>query len=250
VANRAGRTERHSYSGARRIFIGAAVLAALAGWALPLAAQNPENIKTEYKFRLSEQGPDLVFRVALDKDSVPKSVSVFHAGESAPFQTMENCAYSSVEVFPTDRYPDLDLLQTADFNFDGYQDLMMVGYANAPHLGNTFYCVWLWEPEAGKFKEVQTFAGISDPTPDPATKTIRSHRDYMGGPEVDEIYVWEKGELVMVETRQREYSSSVEGCGEYTVEVRKNGQMVKVRDDIVELGVDEIIPCQSAKKTP
>ncbi|HXZ13703.1 MAG TPA: hypothetical protein VEG64_15060 [Candidatus Sulfotelmatobacter sp.] len=213
-------------------------------------AQSAEKIKTEYTFWLSLKGPELVFRVALDNDNVPKSVSVYRPGEAAPFQTMENCAYSSVEVFPTDRYPDLELLRTADFNFDGYQDLMLVGYANSPHLGNTFYCVWLWEPKEEKFKVLPGAGDISDPTPDPATKTIRSHRDYIGGPEVDELYAWEKGALVLVESRRREYSSAIEGCGEYVVETRKNGAMVQVRDEIVEPGVDEIVPCKSAKKLP
>jgi hypothetical protein len=235
---------------ARCILIVAILLASLPTCGIALGAQPQEKIKTEYRFRLSENGPDLLFRVVLDKDNVPKSVSVFHPGDSTPFQTMENCAYSSVEVFPTDRYPDLQLLQTADFNFDGYLDLMMVAYANIPHLGNTFYCAWLWQPKEGRFKEQQEFAGISDPTPDSATKTIRSHRDYLGGPEVDETYAWEKGELVLLESRQRFYSSEVEGCGQYTVEVRKNGELVKVRDEIVEPGVDEITPCKSAKKSP
>jgi hypothetical protein len=250
VKNRAGKVESCFSLSKRRIFVAAVLASALAVGCLPLVPQTPEKIKTEYTFRLSAKGPELMFRVALDKDKVPKSVAVFHAGESTPFQTMENCAYSSVEVFPTDRYPDLQLLQTADFNFDGYQDLMMVGYANSPHLGNTFYCVWLWEPNEGRFKELPGAGEISDPTPDPSMKTIHSHRDYMGGPEVDETYGWEKGELVLVESRRREYSSPVEGCGEYTVEVRKNGQMVKVRDDIVEPGVDEVIPCKATKKLP
>jgi hypothetical protein len=144
----------------------------------------------------------------------------------------------------------LQLLQTADLNFDGYLDLLMVGYANVPHLGNTFYCAWLWQPQGGRFKEVPEIGEISDPTPDPPTKTIRSHRDYLGGPEVDETYGWENGKLVLLESKQRFYSSSVEGCGEYTIEVRKNGKMEKVKDDIVESGVDEIIPCNSVKKSP
>jgi hypothetical protein len=42
----------------------------------------------------------------------------------------------------------------------------------------------------------------------------------------------------------------VEGCGEYMVEIRENGQMVKKRDEIVGLGMDEILPCKSAKKAP
>jgi hypothetical protein len=242
--------QRDFSSSTRRLIFAAVLLSGLAACALPLVAQTPEKIKTEYKFRLSEKGPELLFRVALDKDSVPKSVAVFRPGESAPFQTMENCAYSSVDEFPTDRYPDLQLVRVADFNFDGYLDLMMVGYANMPHLGNTFYCVWLWEPKQERFKELPGAGEISDPTPDPATKTIRSHREYMGGPEVDEIYVWEKGELVLFESRRRLYSSAVEGCGEYIVEARKNEQLVKVKDEIIEPGVDEIVPCMSAKKLP
>jgi hypothetical protein len=210
--------------------------------------QTPPRIKTDYRFRLSEHGPDLAFRVSLDKDRVPQSVSVFHPGEPTAFQTMKNCAYSSVDAFPVDRYPDLQLLQTADFNFDGYLDLMMVGYANMPHLGNTFYCIWLWDPQGKRFNELSGMGEISDPTPDTTTKTIRSHRDYLGGPEVDQTYILENNAPVLIENRQRFYSSPVEGCGEYTVEVRKNGQMVKVRDEIVEPGVDEIIPCKSAKK--
>lgn len=223
---------------------------ALAACGIQVVAQTAVRVKTDYRFRLSEKGPDLAFRVTPDKDNVPKSVTVSHPGESKPFQTMQNCAYTSADEFPLDRYPDLQLLRTADFNFDGYLDLMMVGYANMPHLGNTFYCVWLWEPKEEKFKQLSGMNEVSDPTPEPATKTIRSHRDYVGGPEVDETYTLEKDAAVLLESRKRFYSSAVEGCGEYTVEVRKNGQVVKVRDDIVESGVDEIIPCKSVGKTP
>lgn len=45
-----------------------------------------------------------------------------------------------------------------------------------------------------------------------------------------------------------EDQNCVEGCGEYMVEIRENGQMVKKRDEIVGLGMDEILPCKSAKK--
>jgi hypothetical protein len=226
------------------------LLLALAAYGPTLAAQTKAVVKTDYTFRLSEKGPELAFRVTLDKDNVPKSVSVFRSGEATPFQTMQNCAYSSAEEFPLDRYPNLQLLQTADFNFDGYLDLMMVGYANMPHLGNTFYCVWLWDPKEEKFKQLYGMDELADPTPDPTTKAIHSHRDYLGGPEVDETYTIEKDAVVLLENRKRFYSSPVEGCGEYTVEVRKNGQLVKIRDEIVEPGVDEITPCKSAKKTP
>jgi hypothetical protein len=91
---------------------------------------------------------------------------------------------------------------------------------------------------------------LADPTPDPTTKTIHSHRDYLGGPAVDETYTIENDAVALLESRKRFYSSPVEGCGEYTVEVRKNGQLAKIRGEIVEPGVDEITPCKSAKKTP
>jgi hypothetical protein len=147
-----GQLQCDSSSSAQRLLVVAILLSAQVACALPVVAKTPEKIKTEYRFLLSEKGPDLVFHVALDKDSVPNSVSVFRPSESKPFETMENCAYSSVEIFPTDRYPNLQLLRTADVNFDGYLDLMMVGYTNMPHLGNTFYCVWLWEPKVERFE--------------------------------------------------------------------------------------------------
>jgi hypothetical protein len=89
---RSGQLHRASSSNARQFLFAAVLLSALVARPLSLVAQTPEKIKTEYKFRLTEKGPDLVFRVALDEDRVPKSVSVFHPGESTPFQTMENCA--------------------------------------------------------------------------------------------------------------------------------------------------------------
>jgi len=207
------------------------------------AAQAPTAIKTSYEARLSDRGPDLIFKVSLDEDAIPTSIAVYRMGEATPIQTLPNRCQSSKEVFPVERYPSLDLVRVVDLNFDGYGDLELVAVANSAHLGNTFYCCWLWDQTSQQFRPLTELDEVADPMPDPQTRTITSRRFYMGGPELEEIYAWIDGKLVLSESRRLYYGSSVPGCNEYVVDKRESEQMVTVRDELVEPGLQGIEPC-------
>jgi hypothetical protein len=216
--------------------------------ALNLAhAQQRQPPRTDYEFNLSAKGPHLRFKVQLDHDDVPKAVKIFRANEKKSFQTLENCSYSSKEVLTP--APNEPLLLSVDLNFDSYRDLQLLAYTNMPHLGNKFYCVWLWDNPAQRFKLLPQLKDVADPIPDPATHTIRSRRFYLGGPERDQIFLWRRGQLILGEERTLYYGGSFPGCNEYTVETLQNGRLQKTIDKPVEPGssLDELPSCSVAK---
>ncbi len=220
-----------------------------------LAVQSAESAReprTTYHFRLSEKGPELTFQVALDKDLVPESISVFRADESRPFQILQNRCKSSPGDYPNWDYPALELLRAADMEFDGYNDIELVAYGNMPHLENLFYCVWLWDPGTQRFHESSGWTDVADPKPDPMTRTIHSHRYYLGGPEIEQTYAWLEGKLTLIEVDSLFYDGPVPGCGLYTVEKRVTGELKEVQSETVDPGkhgfpLENRIPCSRTK---
>lgn len=122
------------------------------------------------------------FKVEVDSTSTVTGVSVFHEGQRSPFQTLSSCNIDlPMQLLEGDEQ--LALVNHADFNFDGNEDLQLLQYVN-DHLGKSLFCVYLWDDKTDHFRyEPQLF--IADPIPHPETRTITSHNDYQGGPFTD-----------------------------------------------------------------
>jgi hypothetical protein len=60
-----------------------------------------------------------------------------------------------------------------DMNFDGYKDIYVLTTWGAT--GNEYGCVWLYDPENGRFDYNKEFSDLSRFTLGPATKTITTH---------------------------------------------------------------------------
>jgi hypothetical protein len=155
---------------------------------------DPKLARIRYSFSVHAGAPPLTFLVQVDESSVVTGVQVFQPSNAAPFQTLPACKDLPMQLFEGDER--LTLVEHADFNFDGYEDIELLQYLN-DHLGKKVFCVYLWDPASGRFQyEPQLF--IADPVPHPDTKTITSHAEYFGGEHIDSTFHWEGAKLVLV----------------------------------------------------
>ncbi|MBZ5727628.1 MAG: hypothetical protein LAP87_21850 [Acidobacteriia bacterium] len=91
-----------------------------------------------------------------------------------------------MELYPGEE--DLNLVEHADFNFDGFEDVELLQFRH-PHLGKSIFCVYLWDDKAGQFR-YEPQIPMPDPIPHPENKTITTHNEYFGGTQSDSVYVW------------------------------------------------------------
>jgi hypothetical protein len=184
---------------------------------------DPNLAQTNYSFQVRPGADSLSLHVELDATSTVTGVSVFHEGQRIPFQTLSSCN-KDLPMRLLEGDEKLALVMSADFNFDGYEDLKLLQYVN-DHLGKSLFCVYLWDDKAGRFRyEPQLF--IADPIPHPETRTITSHSDYQGGPFTDSTYEWHGTKLVLLAESGMTYGSKDAKCA-FTNFCRKlvNGKM-------------------------
>src|SRR6266699_3984748 len=187
---------------------------------------DPNSAQTDYSFRPRPGADALFFHVEVDASSTVTGVSVSHEGQRNAFQTLSSCSKDlPMQLLEGDEK--LGLGRHADFNFDGYEDLELLQYAN-DHLGKSLFCVYLWDDRTGRFRyEPQLF--IADPIPHPETRTITSHSDYQGGPYTDSTYEWNGTKLVLLAEGGITYGSKNAQCG-FTSFCQRliNGKMRKI----------------------
>ena len=148
------------------------------------------------------------------------------------FQALKVCTAN-----PVPRQNPVGTMDTADYNFDGHGDLAL---ETAFQDGNASYCIWLFDPKTKSFVFSQPLSQLTNPRPDPKTKTIIAYTKLECGPcYQQETYRWSKGQLVPVrEESVRPADLGLQlsgGCGWLrTVREEKNGKMVFVSRDQVD----------------
>lgn len=91
------------------------------------------------------------------------------------------------------------LLQHADLNFDGAEDLKLL-YLYVPHLGKRLDCIYLWNEKKQRYEYSQEVTKIAtNLEAHPGDKTLTTHEDWMFGPWQDSTYRWRAGKLLLVE---------------------------------------------------
>jgi hypothetical protein len=112
-----------------------------------------------------------------------------------------------------------------DMNFDGCTDIrIMSGFMVR---GQTFYYFWLYDPLKGKFKE-DTFLSNNmwDVQFDHKTKTVISNQRHAGPfNEINEVYAWENGKLVL-QSREQCIPNPFGDDGDLTITKRIDGKLV------------------------
>lgn len=146
-----------------------------------------KSARTEYSFSVRPGRAALIFRVQIGVNGKIGDALVFHQGERVAFQTLASCNTElAMELYSGDE--DLNLIEHADFNFDGFEDVKLLQFKHS-HLGKSIFCVYLWDDKIGRFRyEPQIPA--PDPIPHPDAKTITTHNEYSDGSHYDSTYVW------------------------------------------------------------
>jgi hypothetical protein len=121
-------------------------------------------------------------------------VQVFRGKSSEPFQSLTGCEWLGMEA----PYRDSDWFRVEDMNFDGYADIFVMTSWGAT--GNESGCVWLFNPNTGRFEFSKEFSDLGSYTLDPATKTITT-RGHAGANAIEAAkYAVENNRLVLIVT--------------------------------------------------
>ena len=154
-----------------------------------------KSAKSEYSFPVRVGRPPLTIRVQIGEDGKIGDALVFHNGERTAFQTLTSCQPElAMELYQGDE--DTVLVEHADFNFDGYEDIKLLQQRN-PHLGNSIFCVYLWDEKTGQFR-YEPQIPLVDPIPHAENKTITTHHEYFGGTHSDSVCVWMYGKVTEI----------------------------------------------------
>ena len=151
--------------------------------------------KTEYSFAVRPGRAPLTIRVEIGTSGKIGDALVFHEGDPTPIQRLASCEPDlAMELYQGD--DDKVLVEQADFNFDGYDDLRLLQFYH-PHLGKSIFCVYLWDEKTSKFRYDPQIP-MPDPIPHSESKTITTHNEYMGGTWSDSVYVWSEAKVIPI----------------------------------------------------
>jgi hypothetical protein len=156
---------------------------------------NSATAKTEYSFAVRPGRPPLTIRVEIGAGGKIGDALLFRQGASTPFQRLGTCSPDLVmELYEGDE--DQILVDHADFNFDGFEDLKLLQFHH-PHLGKSIFCVYLWDEKSSEFR-YEPQIPMPDPIPHRENRTITTHDEYMGGTWSDSVYIWLAGKVIPI----------------------------------------------------
>ncbi len=155
------------------------------------AEHNSDKI-TELRFSVNRNLPKYIFKIHSDAIDI-KSIEV--ATDADPTRIQQSLdhvdPYENIELRNAQR-----LLNTADYNFDGYQDLRLV---STKGVNNVTYTIWLFDPKTRLFKYTAKLSSLSSPVPLPTRKIIREMSSTCGGGDfTSREYSLQKGNLILV----------------------------------------------------
>ena len=178
--------------------------------------------------------PLMTFDYALDSQGKIRQVLVYR--NSQQVQALNGCTGQAVP-----HGNGLGELGRADFNFDGYLDLMMQ-VAFDPRSENSSYCIWLYDSKTHTFALSEVLSHLTNPTPDPVSKTIVARRNILcaGRCYEQDTYRWTNGHLepVREESLTEDPLVSPENVCRYVwaLKKEKNSKMVEIKRERVDPG--------------
>ena len=171
---------------------------------------DPAKARINYAFPVRTGAAPLRFRVQLNPSGEVTGLSVFRSGDAAPFQNLPTCKDTITEAF-TEYEQELDLLEHADLNFDGFEDLKLM-QAYSAHLGTKVFCFYTWDNQASLFRSAPDIPG-PNPVPHLENKTLTVHQDWFGGDYADSTWRWTGAKFELVEEFGRVSGSDDPKCG-------------------------------------
>ena len=180
--------------------------------------------------------PPMTFDYALDSQGRIRQVLVFRNNQQ--IQALNSCTGQAVP-----HGNGLGELAREDFNFDGFPDLMLQ-VAFDPRFENSSYCIWLYDSKTETFVSSEELSHLTNPTPDPDSKTIVARRSIpcAGQCYEHDTYKWTSGHLerVLEESLTEDPLVSPESTCRYVwaVQKEKNGKTVEInRERVDPIGV-------------
>lgn len=131
-----------------------------------------------FTFKIAPNLPEFTFKVIPDVQepdqngnphSTIRDVEVFRGDAKLPSQKLEDCEWEDMEAPPRNA----DWFRTLDMNLDGYKDISIL--TNWGATGNEQGCVWLYDPDSGRFEFSKEFSHLGRFEIDPKTRTITTH---------------------------------------------------------------------------
>jgi hypothetical protein len=179
----------------------------------------PNDPRLNSSFPIQPGAPPMRFKVGLNQAGHVTGLSVFHAEDSAPFQTLPRCAIIDVPESVSEdweAYQNSVLLTHADLNFDGFEDLQLLTYY-VPHLDKKMYCIYLWDNKAGRFRYSNALSELAvNPVPHPESKTVVMHENWEGGLWTESTYRWNGPRPELIEQNRLRGDGtlpSIQKCG-------------------------------------
>lgn len=215
---------------------------------------DPNDPRLTFSFPIQPGRKSLRFRVNLSRAGNIAGVSVFRDTDTKPIQTLPTCANVEISDRITKEWDDLDiseLLEHADLNFDGYEDLKLVSNYN-PRI----YCIYMWNSKAERFLFSKELSDVSENLEvHPENKTLTTSA-YWGTPWQESTYIWKDGKLELIEENSLfgDWSLQKDGVCGYTYACSRlvDGKMVTTLEKPVctPEEMDDLPACPSAKTPP
>lgn len=181
----------------------------------------------------TQPAPQFHFGFGLDAEGKIHNVLIYRGDEQ--IQSLDTCTGD------IPRTAESGQLNREDFNFDGYLDLILRTSYN-PQTENSFYCVWLYDPNTQRFALSQELSRLTNPRPDPYNRTIiaQTNEPCAGSCYDRQVYKWQNGRLEMVREESLAEDPTVppESSCRYVLAIKaeKNGTLVETSRQRVDTG--------------
>lgn len=178
-------------------------------------------------FYIAKDLPLYTFHLIADlKFDTIKSIEVTEENKNGVIQTLSTTAEEPAYTLDS-------LFNVEDANFDGYKDIKLSSWSGAT--GNRGYNYWLFDPIKNMFVFNKDLSELSNPNPDPKTKTISTHNNggAVGCIYDDEIYKFdENGKLILVHKEEQVWADDNVSFNRTTSDLL-NGKMVTTTKTVI-----------------
>jgi hypothetical protein len=174
-----------------------------AAWAAAAGAANEEEFPVpntnDFTFVIHASLPPFRCHLVHDTNYPPiPAIEVFRGDGLRPWQILTNGLGELT-------WGGQDQLVSLDANFDGYKDLEGVNFWGAT--GNISYNLWLFDTNTGRFEFSSELSELCSPEFVSAEKKITTHAKGGRGIYMDDTYIWEHGQLRLVQQYSQDYES-------------------------------------------
>ncbi len=139
----------------------------------------------------------VVTEVSRNPDGTPKRITVRVIRRGKTAQKMVTAYWLEAQPSNGD---EVGKVSRADINFDGHSDIVVYlgEYSNR---GYNYYDAWVWSRRQQRYVHVQKYHEIANAEVNAAEKCIESTSAVSFSEEVYNRYKWQRGKLILAETR-------------------------------------------------